>query len=284
MNKVIISHLTRKLFFGTLMCFVLVSANTHAQQSNGEILGNIMPSPVELSVMIKDVGATYDKSILNSSDKAEGYSSKYARALNLGVYSTDLGYAAIYKQNTDAFMYLNSVRKIAESLGIGKYIDYANITKLALENDLNALLDETTRTFDGINKHFQKNGNDELSVAMLAGGWIESLYLTCEIAKKKQSKVLDTRIAEQQLVLDQLLPILRKYKTSDMKALAYDLGELHKLYSKLKIDYKEGEVTTTEVGGVPVTKESSSSSIKINPNDLKKILDTTGKIRAKIVK
>ncbi|WP_299455752.1 hypothetical protein [uncultured Microscilla sp.] len=282
MNKVIISHLTKKLFLGTFL--ILLGVNVQAQKNNGEILGNIMPSPVELSALIKDVGASYDKSILNSSDKAEGYSSKYARALNLGVYSTDLGYAAIYKENTDAFMYLNSVRKIAESLGIGKYIDYANITKLALENDLNALLDETTRTFEEINKHFQKNGQDELSVAMLAGGWIESLYLTCEIAKKKQSKVLDVRIAEQQLVLSQLLPILRKYKSSDMKALTYDLTGLQKLYKNLKIDYKEGEVTTKEVNGELIVQESTTSSIKINPNDLKKILDMTGKIRAKIVK
>jgi hypothetical protein len=181
-------------------------------------------------------------------------------------------------------MYLNSVRKIAESLGIGKYIDYANITKLALENDLNALLDETTRSFEGINKHFQKNGQDELSVAMLAGGWIESLYLTCEIAKKKQSKALDVRIAEQQLVLNQLLPILRTYKSSDMKALSYDLTNLQKLYKNLKINYKEGEVTTKEVDGELVVVQKSTSNIKINPNDLKKILDVTGKIRAKIVK
>lgn len=282
MNKVIISHLTKKLFLGT--CLMLLGISVQAQKNNGEILGNIMPSPVELSALIKDVGAVYDKSILNSSDKAEGYSSKYDRALNLGVYSTDLGYAAIYKENTDSFMYLNSVRKIAESLGIGKYIDYANITKLALENDLNALLDETTRSFEGINKHFQKNGQDELSVAMLAGGWIESLYLTCEIAKKKQNKALDVRIAEQQLVLNQLLPILRSYKSSDMKALSYDLTNLQKLYKNLKINYKEGEVTTKEVDGELVVVQKSTSNIKINPNDLKKILDVTGKIRAKIVK
>jgi hypothetical protein len=282
MNKVIISHLTKKLFLG--ICLMLLGISVQAQKNNGEILGNIMPSPVELSALIKDVGAVYDKSILNSSDKAEGYSSKYERALNLGVYSTDLGYAAIYKENTDSFMYLNSVRKIAESLGIGKYIDYANITKLALENDLNALLDETTRSFEGINKHFQKNGQDELSVAMLAGGWIESLYLTCEIAKKKQSKALDVRIAEQQLVLNQLLPILRTYKSSDMKALSYDLTNLQKLYKNLKINYKEGEVTTKEVDGELVVVQKSTSNIKINPNDLKKILDVTGKIRAKIVK
>lgn len=281
MDKVIFSHLSKKSLLGILFCFFVVGTNA---QGNGEILSNIMPSPVELSALIKDVGAAYDKSILNSSDKAEGYSGKFSRALNLGVYSTDLGYAAIYKQNADAFSYLNSVRKIAESLGIGEYINYANITKLALENDLNALLGETTRTFEKINGHFQKNGSDELSVVLLVGGWIESLYLTCEVAKKKKSKILDTRIAEQQLVLKQLMPILKKYKDPDMVKLATDLGQLNKLYSKLKINYKEGKTSTKEVGGVIEAEESNTSEIKINPNDLKMILDTTGKIRAKIVK
>ena len=281
MDKVIFSHLSKKSLLGILFCFFVVGAQA---QGNGEILSNIMPSPVELSALIKDVGAAYDKSILNSSDKAEGYSGKFAQALNLGVYSTDLGYSAIYKQNADAFSYLNSVRKIAESLGIGKYINYANITKLALENDLNALLGETTRTFEKINGHFQQNGSDELSVVLLVGGWIESLYLTCEVAKKKKSKILDTRIAEQQLVLKQLMPILKKYKDPDMVKLATDLGQLNKLYSKLKINYKEGKTSTKEVGEVIEAEESNTSEIKINPNDLKMILDTTGKIRAKIVK
>ncbi|OJJ15799.1 hypothetical protein BKI52_36375 [marine bacterium AO1-C] len=282
MDKIIFSHLSKKSLLGVLLCFCVLGAQ--AQKGNGEILSNIMPSPVELSALIKDVGAAYNKAILNSSDKAEGYSSKFARALNLGVYSTDLGYAAIYKKNTDAFMYLNSVRKIAESLGIGKYINYSNITKLALENDLNALLDETTRTFEKINGHFQQNDNDKLSVVMLVGGWIESLYLTCEVAKKKKSKTLDTRIAEQQLVLKQLMPILKKYKDPDMVELTTDLNQLGKLYSKLKIDYKEGKTSTKEVGGVLEVVDNNTSEIKINPNDLKMILDTTGKIRAKIVK
>ena len=282
MNKITFSHFYKKSLLGALLCFCVIGAQ--AQQSNGEILSNIMPSPVELSALIKDVGAAYDKSILNSSDKAEGYSSKFARALNLGVYSTDLGYAAIYKQNTDAFMYLNSVRKIAESLSIGKYINYANITKLALENDLNALLDETTRTFEKINGHFQKNDNDKLSVVMLVGGWIESLYLTCEVAKKKKSKTLDTRIAEQQLVLKQLMPILKKYTGADMVKLTADLAQLEKLYGNLKIDYKEGKTSTKEVGGVLEVVDNNTSEIKINPNDLKMILDTTAKIRKKIVK
>ncbi len=282
MNKITFSHFYKKSLLGALLCFCVIGAQ--AQQSNGEILSNIMPSPVELSALIKDVGAAYDKSILNSSDKAEGYSSKFARALNLGVYSTDLGYAAIYKQNTDAFMYLNSVRKIAESLSIGKYINYANITKLALENDLNALLDETTRTFEKINGHFQKNDNDKLSVVMLVGGWIESLYLTCEVAKKKKSKILDTRIAEQQLVLKQLMPILKKYTDADMVKLTADLAQLEKLYGNLKIDYKEGKTSTKEVGGVLEVVDNNTSEIKINPNDLKMILDTTAKIRKKIVK
>ena len=282
MNKITFSHFYKKSLLGALLCFCVIGAQ--AQQSNGEILSNIMPSPVELSALIKDVGAAYDESILNSSDKAEGYSSKFARALNLGVYSTDLGYAAIYKQNTDAFMYLNSVRKIAESLSIGKYINYANITKLALENDLNALLDETTRTFEKINGHFQKNDNDKLSVVMLVGGWIESLYLTCEVAKKKKSKTLDTRIAEQQLVLKQLMPILKKYTGADMVKLTADLAQLEKLYGNLKIDYKEGKTSTKEVGGVLEVVDNNTSEIKINPNDLKMILDTTAKIRKKIVK
>src|SRR5436189_2155046 len=78
-----------------------------SDQAIGEIIKSI-PSPLEISMMIKDSGTDYDNKILNSDDNSSKYNSNFKRALNLGIYGTDLGYINIYDKGTDALSYLSS--------------------------------------------------------------------------------------------------------------------------------------------------------------------------------
>ena len=48
-----------------------------------------IPSPVQTAILVKDVGAAYDKALLNSQDNNNGYSTKFVKAINLGVYGAD---------------------------------------------------------------------------------------------------------------------------------------------------------------------------------------------------
>jgi len=60
-----------------------------------EVINSILeqiPSPLEISVLLKESGSKYAPEILNSSNNLPKYNSNYKKALNLGVYGTDLGY------------------------------------------------------------------------------------------------------------------------------------------------------------------------------------------------
>src|SRR5688500_16735654 len=56
-----------------------------------EILHRI-PSPLEISVLLKESGKKYNSEFLNSPENLSRYNTNYKRALNLGIYGTDLGY------------------------------------------------------------------------------------------------------------------------------------------------------------------------------------------------
>jgi hypothetical protein len=88
----------------------------------GQILQGI-PAPLEISVLLKESGKKYNGGFLNSPDNLSKYNSNYKRALNLGIYGTDLGYTNIYEQNQDGIKYMGSIKELADGLNIGQFFD-----------------------------------------------------------------------------------------------------------------------------------------------------------------
>ena len=69
----------------------ITDASLDVSDENISNILNSIPSPLEISFIIHDAGIEYDKSILNSEDNVSKYNSNNEKAINLGVYGTDLG-------------------------------------------------------------------------------------------------------------------------------------------------------------------------------------------------
>lgn len=289
----------QKRFFLIILFSTLILPATFAQeQDKNEVLSRIMqsiPSPLEISSLIREQGVTYYPEILNPASNVAKYNDDYKRALNLGIYSTDLGYVNIYeKKDTNAMGYLSSIINISNGLKVEDQIDFTSITKYAYSNDLNGLLAETNNAFENINQKLVNNQTPELSVLILTGGWLETLYLTCQIARKFPNEVLDTRIAEQKIILESLLGTIKQYqKGNKMAELVKQLEGLNDLFKKIRIKQKvkadEGDFTIEKWGNVEVvyydpTKDNKNSGdIKYDSEDLDNILKASENIRTQIV-
>ncbi len=180
------------LIISFLACSITAQAQTPSirQEVMNDIIKSI-PSSLEISFLIQDLGMRYDRSILNSSDNVSNYNTNYKQALNLGIYSTDLGYTSIYKQTQDVLNYLVAVRDMAEKLKIEKLIDFNVIKELATKSDdLDSLLSVTNINLEVINEYLQESESSDLIILILKGGWLESLYLMCEVAKKQPNELL----------------------------------------------------------------------------------------------
>src|SRR4051812_20350593 len=69
----------------------LDSAKAEGPTIDEEVIGSVLqsiPSPLEISVLLKESGTKYDVGFLNSPDNLSKYNSSYQKALNLGVYGT----------------------------------------------------------------------------------------------------------------------------------------------------------------------------------------------------
>ncbi len=283
------------LFLLLSWTFVIQQATAQTNRNEEEVLRNLIksiPSPLELSSLIKEVGVQYNDTILNPPYRAASYNTDYGQALNLGIYSTDLGYVNVYKKrDTTAAAYLGSLVSVADGLNIESLIDFAAITQYAFANDLNGLLSETYTSFDKINKHLIEHERPDLSVLILTGGWLETLYLTCQVAKDFPNRLLDERIAEQKIVLDQILPILEEYQEGEAMLSLYEkLKELEDLFKKIKIKQKakaDENFRIARLGDLDVIiygeDDDNKNKIKYKAEDLENILNLSALIRKQIV-
>jgi hypothetical protein len=255
-----------------------------------EVINGILqsiPSPLEISSLLKESGKKYNPGYLNSIDNLAKYNTNYKKALNLGVYGTDLGYTNIYEQNNDGIKYMSAIKSLADDLNIGRFFDVEMIGRLASNSkNLDSLLLITTQNFNDINFYLQNENRENLSVLLLTGGWLEAVNIVCEVSKEHpDNRQLQETVGEQKIILGNIVQLLKFYKDVDqnMALLLTDMEELMKAFDKVNITYTYKEPTYEIVDGVMMIKDNSTSTISISTDDVKNISSVVQKIRTKVI-
>lgn len=246
-----------------------------------------IPSPLEISVLLKESGKKYNAEFLNSPENLSRYNTNYKRALNLGIYGTDLGYTNIYEQSQDGIKYMSTIKDLANELNIGQFFEMETIGRLVSNsNNLDSLLLITTQNFNSINQYLQSQNRSHLSVLFLTGGWLEALHITCEVAKTNpDNEQLQETIGAQKIILENIIRLLSFYKDNDrnMAALMKDLEGLKQAFDKVTITTTYQPSTFEVVDGVMVVKDNSSSTVAITQADIESIRSNTQNLRSKII-
>lgn len=267
----------------------LASTELEDEVISGEVSDILhrIPSPLEISVLLKESGRKYDGAFLNSPDNLSRYNTNYKRALNLGIYGTDLGYTNIYTQSQDGIRYMSTIKNLANELNIGQFFEMETIGRLVSNShNMDSLLLITTQNFNTINHYLQTQNRSHLSVLLLTGGWLEALHITCEVAKDNPgNEQLQETIGGQKIILENILHLLSFYKDSDsnMAALMRDMERLQKSFEKVTITTVYKPSSYQVIDGVMVVKDNSSSTIGITEADIENIRSITQNIRTKII-
>ncbi len=243
-----------------------------------------IPTPLEISSLIKEAGANYDANILSSSSNVSRYNSNYDVAFNIGVYSADLGYINIYEKTYSAMDYLSSIKKLAEQIKVGQYFDFETLKRLASNNkNYDSLLFISTDNFNKMDKHLRDQKRGELSVLMITGAWLEGMHIATQVCKVKETTDLTERIGYEKMNLDNLLLITQAYGQnkyfSDLHA---ELNKIKEIYSNVNISKEYKEPETKEVNGQLVIIDNSKSSVTISEETIKSITTQIEKTRAKL--
>ena len=205
-----------------------------------------IPSLVQTALLIKELNLSFNQELLNPVKNSSTYSTEYRQALNLGIYGTDLGYAALYKQKSVSLKYLSVVEKLTGELGLEGAFDKKFMTRFEGNSDnqdsMMVIVSDAFRKAD----NFLKNSNRKSTSALiLTGGWIESLHYACQLNNAKSNQKIVSRIGEQQQTLSTIIEILNEYnKAGSNDELIADLSSLKESFDKVVIDYKYAAPTT----------------------------------------
>lgn len=244
-----------------------------------------IPSPLEIALIMRKAGASFDENLLNPQNNASSYLSDQAKALAIGIYSGDLGYINIYEKSFLAVQYLNAIKKLANEINIGQFFDFETVRRLASNSDkMDSLIFLSTVNFNKMDSYLRSQKRNNMSILMVTGTWIEGLYIASSNFKDDGNKKIMEWIGLQKIIIDQLILGLSAFKTDKyFKNLIDDITQLKNLYDKINIKYEYHEPESAEVNGRLVIIDKSTSIADISAAQVNQISFLIGQIRTRLV-
>jgi hypothetical protein len=203
-----------------------------------------LPTPFELTRMLKDIQADYVSSSLNPPSKVEKYFTEKSKAINLGVYGADLAYAATYDQKQDVKIYSKTLKSLIDQLGIN--VDYSAMLSDQFKEKVNnkdTLAKIITNTFYDTYKYLNEKSNPNLAIMMVSGMWVEAMYIATNISEDTYHySGLVQIIANQDQSYSKLMKLLNSNNSDkDIKELETKLEVLKPVFDKVKSGLKEND-------------------------------------------
>lgn len=246
-----------------------------------------VPSPVEMASILQKAGSKYDKDILNDLENVSKYTTNDAKALNLGVYGSDLAYTSVFNQTQETMFYLKAAQKLSDELGITNAFNKNTVDRIEANlNSRDSLMQIISDSYLEIDSYLEENERQNISALMVAGGWVEGLHLATKVAMQNPTnKDMMARIADQKVSLDNLLGLLSSYPEDEsILSIVNPLLSLKAIFDKINAPAPTNQkVTVNEKTHVATIGGDNDVPAVISPEQLKAISEKTEEIRNSII-
>lgn len=220
---------------------------TVAVAEQAEKLVYPMPTPLEITNMLNKAGAAYILDLSNSPEMVDKYFTEAAKAINLGIYGADLSYSATYNKSQETMDFFVCTKKLRDGMDI--QTPYNEDLSARIEGNIDnkdSLYTILTGSFKGTFEYLNENGKGAISVMVLAGGWVEGIFLSTKLASLSENKAeIYQGIADQKESLNKLIAITETYKDNqNVSEVLADLNNVKTILAELQ--EVDGKVTMTD--------------------------------------
>jgi hypothetical protein len=241
---------------------VLVDENLSGESVDFDF---VLPQFMTLAKSFQAAGLKYVPGKTNPIENKSNYNTKLFQLLNMGIYSTDLAYCSLNGKAQEARNYLKVVQEIGIDVGLGSvFSDEALITKFDSNiSNQEAIEDFVYEVQDKSETYLQDNDLRYMSVIQFAGAWIEGMYLGAENSSLKQGGELASALADQMLLLRNIIRGLETYPKKDV-----ELGTIKAKFQAIEDTYN-GFASVKSAGSNPnrkapeLTKEEVTKLTKV---------------------
>jgi hypothetical protein len=217
-----------------------------------------VPSPGEMLTFIKMVGGKNNKNIsfLNPPANEKNYSDDKLKALNFGIYSCDLSYCSIFEIGSESLKYFKTVKVMGDQIGVSTAIKPEVLkrleTNISSPDSLAVITDDVYfSSFEAL----EDSKQGPTLALVVAGGWLESIYIAINLAKYEANSPVIERLADQKYTLENLIEFLKKHEADpNVMAVKGDFDGLLAEFNKMgeqdaKPVKSKGDKATTLTGG-----------------------------------
>ncbi len=195
-----------------------------------------LPSPVELYKFLYEEKVSFNEQALNSIERKDKYNTSTRKALNLGIYSSDLAYSAVFEKTQETFQYFKTAKSLADDLSISE--GFNESVALRIENnleDVDSLYEIASDAYWDATTFLESENKTELLSFIIIGSWIESVYIaSLSVDEFSPTNEVIIRIAEQKLLLENLLDYLNSHeKNEEINKILRKLNELEEYFYNL---------------------------------------------------
>lgn len=258
------------------------AAKEELKQKIEEVAYNI-PSPTEIPYLIQATGADYNSEFVNPRESVDNYMSTFSKsAVNLGVYASDIAYLSSYQQTQESLDYLQTVKQLADHLGVVSAMDQVVIKRfednIDSKDSLKVLINQAV---DNVDKYLKDEQRNKVAALVTAGSFVEGLYISTALVNTYPKDLLpeDQRniiltpvikvILDQKTAIGEVVKLLKSVDQDDETTkLISEFDELQKAYDALNIDEQI---------------KNNRADLMLSDETLASITEIVGKIRARLI-
>ena len=176
---------------------------------NAQNVFNSIPDRVQILKLIEENKIEYNGDILNNPKSYKKYTIEFYKAANLGIYGSDLSIANSFEETQESLLFLTCVNSLASNIGVSKAFDQKMFDRMeANKSNKDSTLEIITGAFKKSDEILKNDGRAATSAVILAGSWIEGLYIGCCFAKELGTESLIKAVLNQKESLKNLIIML----------------------------------------------------------------------------
>jgi len=240
-----------------------------------------LPLPGEYFSSLRDLGIQSKPNLLNPAENITNYTTTADKAVNFGIYSSDLFYCSTFNLKTDMLKYFDNLKRLADDLGISSVVTQETINSmernLGNQDSLKAI---TSKVFYDASSALENSGQGATLALVIAGGLTESIYLSTKLVSSyKDGSAAIQLIADQKFPLDNLNSYFGKFPDdANVSQVSAKLAPLNAAYSSLSETAKDSMANSD---GRKII--GSETLIMMNAEDYKKLSDKAEMVRNSLI-
>lgn len=240
-----------------------------------------LPLPGEYFSSLRDLGIQSKPNLLNPAENITYYTTTADKAVNFGIYSSDLFYCSTFNLKADMLKYFDNLKRLADDLGISSVVTQETINSieknLSSQDSLKAI---TSKVFYDASSALEHSGQGSTLALVIAGGLTESIYLSTKLVSSyKDGSAAIQLIADQKFPLDNLNSYFAKFADdANISQVSQKLAPLTAVYSSLSETAKD---SMTNKDGRKII--GSETLIMMNAEDYKKLSDKAEMVRNSLI-